>query len=966
MKKVILFSFMLILALSVSAFAARVEISGIVIDAETGDPLIGTNVFVKGTTSGGATDINGRFSFGYDAVGKFTLVIRFMGYKTQERDFSPTDDLSNLKFQMEEDVFLGDAVVVTGIASRTSKSVAEVAVSRVQASELTVTNSYQDVSQMITGKIAGIKVEPATGNVGGGIRFNMRSGGGLNGNEQPLIIVDGVRIDAAEVIANWAGGQGKSMLADLNPEDIEKIEVLKGPAGAASYGTSGSNGVVLITTKRGQMVPGKAKGLSLDYKMVTGYNKQSHKYTEDEFYTYKDANNIFIDGPILQHTLNAYGGTGIMKYFVGLDRRYEHGILPTNYMNRQNVRANVDVFPNDKVVLNVSTSYAQTQNKIPDNDNDIFGYLGNTLLHTQSYVFTDSTAITKIDNINKSNRFIGSMQAQWMPIANLEARFGVGLDESDYRGDLVRPFGYAYSGWRTGQHWIWQRWNSQWTYSADARYTYSPLAGLRITSMVGAQLFDRKNRTTLLGKRGFPSALITNVGAGATYTDGDDAYLHEREAGIFTDHSFSYVDQYFFSFMIRKDFASSIGPKSPSVIYPRASAAVRLDKYNWFPKVFGMMKLRAAYGETGVLPAALDPIPQLWAGGQSGWGVGAILNRLGNDKIEPERIKEIEFGLETEFLKNYSLEFTYYRQTVENSIIDFRNAPSTGKTITAVPFNIGKSKGWGLEALFQGRPLRTKNFQVDFSLASAYQKNEVVDLGGAQPIFDGFDVNVIKEGLPKHEFYTQKVLGAKFDPVTGQYAGVNATTERVALGNPIPPYTGSFSMNVRIFNNFQINVLAEWALGHKIFNNTRLFAIYLMGDNDTEHRKLATLLGIHNYYPELTPYTVGSPEYIDAANRYAKLNFNYDGNFIEDADYFKLREISVSYSFKDLIPTIYGTKFIQDLVLGISGRNLWTTTKYSGADVEVNFDGARSLSRGQDFLTLQSPKVYTMWVRVSL
>jgi len=166
-------------------------------------------------------------------------------------------------------------------------------------------------------------------------------------------------------------------------------------------------------------------------------------------------------------------------------------------------------------------------------------------------------------------------------------------------------------------------------------------------------------------------------------------------------------------------------------------------------------------------------------------------------------------------------------------------------------------------------------------------------------------------------------------------------------------------------------MLTDWATGHKMFNNTKLFSIYLgtafgIGANNKRYRQLEDILGINDWYDEISAAAVGSAEYKAAANEYAKMDRRYDSNFIEDADYFKLREISLSYSLKDLLPLVSGNRFFSDVVIGVSGRNLWTSTKYSGADVELNFAGARSLSRGQDFLTLQQPKVYNLWLRISL
>ncbi len=969
-KRYLVCNLFLILALSLPLLAA--DITGVVIDAKTGQPLPGANVFVKGTSFGAASDKEGKFFFKFEPAQNFVIVSSYMGYKKFEKTFSPTDDLSQLKIELQEDVFQGEEVVVTGIASKREKSVAEVAVARVPASQLTVANSYQDISQMVAGKVPGVKIEPASGNVGGGIRFNMRSAAGINGDEQPLIIVDGIRIDNSQFrgsASNRVGGQGVSMLADLNPEDIENIEILKGPAGAASYGTSGSNGVVLIKTKKGQFVPGVPKGLSLDYKLVTGYNTQAYEYTENDFPSYKAINGVFRDGRILQHSLNAYGGSGTTKYYFGLDKRYEDGISPNNFMDRQTIRANFDVLPNDKFIFSVSSGYTVNENSRPYNDNNIFGFLGNTILTPEPWQITDSASVYGLKNLVKSNRFFGSVQVQYRPFTNFEAQATLGVDDSDLRLDNTYPADLVYAFYPAGRRGIESRQNTQYTYNFDVKYSYSFWPGLNIISSAGAQLFDSKNKGTFFARYDFLTELITNIGAGANVEEADETFLHTREAGLFTTHSLSYQDQYFLTLMVRQDYASAIGTKAPKIFYPGVSMALRLDKYRFFPQMFNLMKLRAAYGESGQLPQVLDGIPLLWSAEASGYGGGAVLSQIGNARIEPERIKEFEVGFETELFTYYSAEVTYYRQSAQNSIITFQNAPSTGKTVTAVPFNIGSSEGWGLESLLQAKPLRSRNLQLEVSMTNSYQTNEVKALGGAQPIYDGNGINVVKEGLPKHAFYDYKVKGARF-AADGTYLGPDLAAEKSNLGTPIPTYTGSLSLNFNFLKNFNLYVLTDWAAGHKVLNDTKRFAIYygryFGGANNKRYRELQDILGLQEWYDTISQAQVGSQEYVAAANEFAKLDYRYKSNFVEDADNFKLREISISYSFKDLIPKIYQTRLFTDLVLGLSARNLWTASKYTGADLEVNYAGARSLSRGQDFLTLQQPRVYNMWLRVSL
>ena len=974
----------ILMMMPVAAFSQAVAISGIVTDQQ-GNPLPGANVYIEGTSAGAATDLEGRFNFQYQASGEFKIIIRFMGYKTMEQTLSPNANLSNLRFELDEDVFLGDAVVVTGIATKRSKSVAEVAVARVSANQLTKVQSFQDVSQMLTGKVAGVNVQAASGNVGSGIRFNVRSGGGLNGDEQPLIVIDGVRMDNNNYGIGM-GGQQVSALADLDPEDIENIEILKGPAGAASYGTNGSNGVVLITTKRGKVRAGEGKSYTIEYKNVTGYNEQASKYTEDMILTYKDANANFKKGAVQQHSLSIFGGSNLVKYYVGLNRRSDDGIMPNNYMDRTTFRANVDINPSDKLIISASSSYTLNENQRPPNDDNIVGFMGNTLLLPIPYLTNNRAAIVGMDDKTKVNRFIGSFKVQYMPFKGFEASLGVGLDENNLREDWLRPQPFTYSwGFPNGWKRIIYRRNSQYTYDFNASYTYHPIRDLTITSNVGAQLFDRKFRDTWLGKHGYATDLITTIGAGENYSDGSEQYLHTRDVGIFTNHAISYNDQYFLTLMLRKDYASAIGVDAPSIYYPSVSMAVRLDKYDWFPKIFNLAKLRGAYGESGVLPQRLDAIPILWRAQVSAYGAGAWVSDVGNTTIKPERIKEYEIGFEAELFTNYSVEFTYYRQNAEDSIIDFANAPSTGLVASAVPFNVGKTKGWGLESLVQARPISTRNFELDLSMTNNYAKNEVVDLGGAQPIWDGWwNYNIIKEGLPRHAFYAQKVTGALFND-DGTYAGVQLAEDGadVYMGNPVPEYTGSFNISMRILKNFRVNILADWAQGHEVMNFTRRFGVWFgnimgLGANDVRYRELEVALGLqeanpspgegleHTWYPTQKVLTPGTQAYRDAANEFAKLDGWYPGNYIEDGSYFKLREISLSYSFKDLLPKITGTPIISDLILGVSGRNLWTKTNYSGPDPEINMAGARSLTRGFDFLTLQQPRTITAWLRLGL
>jgi outer membrane receptor protein involved in Fe transport len=612
-------------------------------------------------------------------------------------------------------------------------------------------------------------------------------------------------------------------------------------------------------------------------------------------------------------------------------------------------------------------------------------YNGNTLLRATSYLFTDSIAVENIKDETRTNRFIGSVGADYTPFKGFTGRFIVGIDDDTRRQDQTYPLNYRYGVAQldAGTRRIFNRHVANYTYTMDSRYEYSLFSSkIKGTAMVGAQLLNRRTQNSFIDKFTFNTELITNIGAGSSLAQTDEQFENRREAGIFTEHTFNYLDQYYLTLGLRRDYASVVGQKAPSINYPKTSLAVRLDRYGFVPNFFSLLKARVAYGESGILPDLLDGIPLLWRAETGGIGVGATVATIGNDAIKPERGKEIEVGFDAELFQNYGIEFTYYSQKFDDSIINFRNSPSTGKIATALPFNVGKIEGSGVEALVRANPFNSRNFGVDMTLIANYQKNEVIDLGGAQPIFDGFDINVIKEGLRKHEFYSRVVTGVTY-AADGYYSAAqlsvdaNGAPERKALGNPIPSHTGSFSMNFRFLKNFNVYALADWQTGLSLFNFTEVFSRRF--GNDPEFNQLATQLGLAGSTARaagvasfstpvagVTALTPGTAEYRAAAERFALLDHRVNANFVEEADFLKLREVSVSYNFADLLPKFFAGSYINNVVMGFSARNIWTTTKYSGADVEVNHNGARSLTRGNDFLTLQQGKTYNFFVNLGL
>jgi TonB-dependent SusC/RagA subfamily outer membrane receptor len=934
----------------------NISISGLVNDTR-GNLLAGSNIQIKSLGIGTVSDTNGFYQIILPADislnQEFEISAQYIGYKVKTKRIIIDKTMITAHFTLQEDLFQSETIVVTGIASKTAKQYAAVAVSSINATDYTETTSYQSMSQLLTGKFSGIQVTPSSGNTGGGFRFFMRSGGGLIGDEQPVIYIDGIRIDNSSISGRYtAGGQDMSILANLNPQDIEKIDILKGPAGAASYGTSGSNGVILITTKKGLTTP------AINYKYLYGFNTPSYKYSTDDYYSADHANAIFRNGVIQEHFINLSGGQDYFNYYTSFNQRLEQGILRGDRMERKTLKLNFSTLPYKNLKIHFNTGYIQNKINRPQNDNNGFGYLANTLASPAVYIYTDSAAIAAIKDINKCDQFIGSFQVQYNPINKLEANISMGIDASHWRQDQTFPVYFDYAIFTDGAKSIYNRYSRMLTYDCNLNYKYHIIPSMEMTSIIGTQCIEEKLNTSYIRSEEFGNGLIQDIGSGKKVSDWGEYSAMGREAGIFTEHSLSYLDQYYLTVGLRKDYGSSYSDEATSIYYPTARLAVRLDRYPDFPALFNLLKVRLAYGETGMLPDAYRLIPYLWRSEIGGYGVGAMLASVGNPSVKPERIKEFEIGFDTEIYNRYSFEFTFYYQKASDSQVPQNLPPSTGQTVTGVLYNIGKVRGWGIETLVKASPVRHKNYQLDLNLIFNYQTNKIIDLGDSPPFYDGYTINVLKDGLSKHEFYAFKVLGAEFDNngrVIKEADNINirvkGTPDKVALGNPIPAFNGSYTMNLGFLKNFNYYLMCDWALGLKIYNKTRHWAT--VSGNNAEHNWLAN---------ELNRLQPNDPEYRETADKYAKMNPNYIGNFIEDADFFKIREIGLSYSFKDLLTS----KMVKDITLGISMRNLFTLTQYSGPDPEVNTDGSRSLTRGVDFFTLQSPRVYHFWIKLSI
>jgi TonB-dependent starch-binding outer membrane protein SusC len=958
--------FALLILIPALLFAQGLNISGTVTDAR-GDAIVGASVHIQSMSIGTVTKNDGTYEFSVrqaDVKGQqVELTASIIGHKKKVVRITLAGDRIVQNFQLEEDVFQAEAVVVTGIVSKTSKDVSEVAVSRLPVSNLTTVANYQSIGQLVSGKISGVNLRGTSGLVGAAWGFYMRGGGGINGNGQPTIYIDGIRMQNFEAGAFAIGGATTSNLANLNVDDIQDIDVLKGPAAAAMYGTDGANGVVLITTKSGKATGGDAltqKPMVMSYRYTTGITEQFWKYTSDQTFYPDLMNDVLGKGWLNEHMFSMTGGIQGIRYYTSFQSRAERGLIPSqNTMDRQTVRLNLNALPANSVSIDVNTSFIWNNIQRPLGDNNIFAFSTNILGYYPAWGGTDSISITKVKDQVKLNQYLLSAKATWNPIARFELSGSVGVDHIEQYSDQLYPFGYTYNE-STGSRGVGDGVRRQMTYTFDGRYTVDILDNLSLQTMAGAQLSEFVSRSMSVNVKQYEFPSIITIASAKTPTDWRDATANTKSAGLFWENNFSYDNKFMWTLAIRKDYASSIGPEAPSITYPKASFSLRLDKFGILPDELSMLKLRAAYGENGQLPGLNDAMNLTWVASVGASGTSLNYNIFGNPQIKPERVKEMEFGFDAEFMNMLSLEFTYYNGNSENSILRGAYAPSTGYGNYTYPYNVGNTKNHGFETMLQVTPIRSADYNLSLSLIWNYQTNVVDTLGPDTPEIISTS-NVIKPGFKKWEFYDYVSVGPLFD-ANGKYTGAQRSTTKMDLGNPLPDHSGSVTINFRFLKDFTLYAMGEWGLNNKVYSfivqDMVSFRCY------PEYEKLRALLGLSSYgVTGITPLTIGSPEYVAAATKYAMLNPSNKGNFVKAADYFIVRELSLGYDATGLLKEFMPAGYLTAMNVGFSARNLARFSKYNW-DFETNSSGSRGNTLASDYYAMPMPRTYNFWVKL--
>jgi TonB-linked SusC/RagA family outer membrane protein len=1001
------------------------EVSGRVVDETTGQPIEGAQVVVVGTNIRGQSRVDGLYNLVNVPVGSRQVRVMIVGHATQTATLTIQPGVTvTLDFTLSRAVISLDAMVVTGQAGAVSRREIGNSVSTIGAEQI-ANLPIRDVGQALQGLAAGVTVMDNSGQVGVGQRIRLRGINSVTMGNQPLIYVDGVRIlDRALNDDPETGNLAPSPLHDINPEDIERVEVVKGAAATTLYGTEASAGVIQIFTRRGSSGAPRWS-ISIDQ----GFNSQGHvgppkdinptglgmnncNFTgiagDPEFATgdwmfpadtlgCPQSGSWFQNGWMQRYNVSVRGGREDINYFISARWGSEDGTVNPQNSTDYSVRANLGFSLGPTMTLQFNNNYARRDNTwIPDGDN-AEGFALNVWRGPNGYTpNNDDSQVFDLSLKQLSNHYTTGLTLNWNPLPSMTHRVTAGIDfvESDYRE--FRPWGFYYDVLGDREDDEWQRR----TLTLDYSGTWSTrlTEGVGSSFSVGAQMYDEYR----YGLNGFgyewagPGEFLVD---NAARTEAFESRSTVTNGGFFFNEVLSFADRIFLTGGIRFDGFSTFGENYGLAAYPKLSLAYTISDEGFWPSWWEGMKLRAAWGESGRAPGNFDAI-RTWDPVSGDEGQPAVTPAtVGNPDLGPERSRELEFGFEgSMFNGRVGFDVTRYLQKTYDALIAVQQVPSNGFIGTQLE-NVGELRNSGWELQLNADVIRNPTFGWNVGVRYSTQKSQVWDLGGFEDIYVSWRQNLrpcTSAGTNGARILSEEALrqlvhqGRYSDegavdradlgllkyvecPIPGYWhdvivndtataenpwgttaAGVRPEMEERYLGPTYPKQTLGVNMQFSVGRWLTIDAVGESQLGHVLsagpaYQNARRQVW-------PECREVQAL------YNEVRAAS-GTTAARDALNAYelAKCisGFTTYGMWIDGADFFKLRSVSLSFRLPNSI--IPGSR---SAILQLQGRNLFRITDYVGVDPEVSEQGSQDSLWRQEYYNLPTHRSFIASLRL--
>ena len=984
-----------------AAQQATGRIEGTVTDGRTHQPLASVSVFIQGAGIGSQTNDRGRYVLVNVPSGQYEVRARRIGFSTSARRVTVSENqTANVDFELGEAAISLDEVVVTGTAIATRAKEVPTSTDIVNAEQF-ARAPVINAQQVIAGRIPSVTVQAGSGQPGAGGSIKIRGTNTISQSTDPLIYVDGVRIFNEPTRNNWGSRNQSNPLQDINSDDIERIEVVKGAAATTLYGTEAAAGVIQIFTKKGLAgVPewnvNVTTGANLNSQwgdksdptaLFTKCNNHSQLYGIITSGSDMGQRQYFVDptcpsdgdwtepGAIQQYDLSVRGGGSRITYFVSGNYGNVAGILPTSRSKDGGFRGNFAFFPLDKVQLSLNTSYTRRNTRWAGDGDNSEGFLLNVGRGYRNYLQggkgdecapwagTDTVCVTngyvfQQNLTTRSDHFLSGFTVNWTPATNLSNRFAVGWDFTDFQNVTNLPFGFL----TLNQGYFWDENSRHTKLSLDyAGSLQNSLLGSRLASTFswGGQLFRDRHRWTELDVHDFGGPGDPTLETGAQILYRRDRPTAATNAGFFFQEQLAWRDRLFVTGGLRVDGNSAFGENYGLQTYPKIGVSYVLSDHSFWPKQWvETFKLRGAIGESGKAPGAFDKL-RTWSpvtGDEN--QPGFTPDNVGNPDVGPERTREAELGFDASIANGLlGVEVTGFKATTYDALVPVSQVPSSGFPSDRIT-NLGKLQNSGVELQLNLAVLRRTN--VDWRLRANASKlwNRAIELGEQDEAYTGQD-SYIKEGRSFPTYYGSLVTNpdAIADPIVEDDA---------LLGNVSPDRLWGIGTTLTLFRNLTFDALVEHQGGFIVQNwtgyqNARRGVWQPCYDVQERTVQSWGADGVRGTSDDNAALLNG----IRAMDRARCDLEDFDAFYwFEKGDFTKLRYISATYELPTSLFRAHGAS------VTLSARNLYTWTKYHGADPEVedaadrsNLVGSAGAFGRDDYYMMPQPRTFTISFR---
>jgi TonB-linked SusC/RagA family outer membrane protein len=1031
-RKKLLFTYAFILV-QFAVFAQSRVIKGTVKDSKTNETLPGVTVLVQGTTTATSTDAKGEFTISVEGIDK-KLVVSSVGFAT--RIIPVAADMEVFEISLEASSIMLKEMVVTALGVSKEKKALGYSVSEVSGDDVR-RSGESNIIEALAAKAPGVEVVGSGGTPGASTKITLRGPTDFSGTNQPIIVLDGVIMDNstntptpgdASFNMNLQGVSESNRALDINPDDIESVSILKGPAAAALYGSAAANGAIVYTTKRGRGKEfGASYSSSVSMDKVSNLPKLQTTYAQGSDASaystatsnswgptiaslpgmtahdvYKD---YFQTGYSYTNNVSVYGGNDNSSLRLSAGNTNTSGIVPNSSLKRSNVRITDDTKITSKITAGGTVDYTNTSGVRVQNGSNLAGTML-TLTRTpaefditkyqnpdgtqrQYYSFYDNPLYSAYNNpyTDQTNRIIGNVFLDYKPFDFLDVNWKVGTDvysTTTQQVYAISSFGNDNSD-GTGQVNVSSLTNRDVSSNLIVKFNKQLSKDFGLDALVGHNFIYDESQSLFARGRTLTVPNYYNLNnAAELYSSNSSVY--QKQSAVFLDATLNYKRMLYLNLTGRNEWNTAFGKSGKSFFYPKADVSWVFSELFKLPSWFSFGKIRAAYANTGIAPSPYSDrtyygVPFFTDGytngntlpylGQAGL---AQSNVLGNPDIKPERVSDAEGGFSLSFFNNrITTEFTYYSEESKDLLIPVPLPASTGYLSRLT--NAGTMTNKGIELAVGGTPIKTKDFAWNINVGWSQNKNKVTFLANGlnqftyEVGFGGLSSEAVL-GQPYGAFYgstwKRNSAGLLLLDANG-LPQVNPTAS--VVGNPNPKWLMNIN-NTFTYKGWNFGFLWDIRKGGDMWNGTAQ-SLNTKGKSAATVDRNATY-AIAGVYDAGTPnagqaHTTQVPGYNGQGNDYFTYIMGQNGadeNAIQDGGWVRLRSVSLSYRF-DLTKKEKKHTF-KYVELGASARNLYLHTKYTGVDPETSLTGAGSNIKGFDYFNNPGTKSMMFNLKVGI